>query len=106
MSFVTDEERAARDSRPQHIWTFLSNHCHVLVLLYKEPFARLRDVARDVGITERAVQRIVKDLEDAKVIVKSKQGRRNRYAINTKRRLRHQIESHRTIGELLELLAK
>lgn len=106
MSFVTDEERAARDGRPQHIWTFLSNHCHVLVLLYKEPFARLRDVAHDVGITERAVQRIVKDLEDAKVIVKSKQGRRNRYAINTRSRLRHPLESHRTIGELLELLAK
>ena len=46
-------------------WTFLSNHAHVLLCIAKEPAARLRDLADRVGITERAVQRIVADLEDA-----------------------------------------
>ena len=44
-------------------WTFFSNYGHVLVCLARDNKARLRDVAADVGITERAVQKIVKDLQ-------------------------------------------
>lgn len=85
-------------------WTFLSNHTHVLVCLQREPEATLRDVAERIGITERAVQRLVADLEAAGVLERWRDGRRNRYAIHRQTRLRHPLEAHRTLGELLDLL--
>jgi DNA-binding IscR family transcriptional regulator len=87
-------------------WTFLSNHTHVLVCLHREPELTLRDVAARIGITERAVQRLVADLEAAGVLQRWRDGRRNRYAINGGTRLRHPLEEHRTLGELLELLER
>jgi DNA-binding MarR family transcriptional regulator len=85
-------------------WTFLSNHAHVLILIAADPEVKLRDVALRVGITERAVQRIVADLEAADILARSREGRRNRYAVFTKRPLRHAIEAHRTVGDLLALV--
>ena len=85
-------------------WTFLSNHGHVLVCLARDPEARLRDVALAVGITERAVQKIVSDLEDAGVVERVREGRRNRYRLFLERPLRHPIESHRSIGSLLAMV--
>lgn len=64
----------------------------------------LREVALQVGITERAVQRIIADLEAGGVIEREKIGRQNHYEIRAAQPLRHPIESHRTIGELLALL--
>ncbi len=85
-------------------WTFLSNHAHVLICLYRDPSVRLRDLAFNVGITERAVISIIEDLEDAGILVRSKEGRRNKYKIHESISLRHQLESHKTIGDLLKLL--
>ena len=87
-------------------WTFFSNYGHVLVCLARNREARLRDVALEVGITERAVQKIVRDLQDAGFVTVSKQGRCNRYRINKRKTLRHDLESHCTIGKLLALVAK
>lgn len=86
-------------------WTFFSNHGHVLVCLARNGRARLRDVAMDVGITERAVQKIVKDLQEAGYVHVRKQGRCNRYRINRRKFLRHDLESHCTVGKLLALVA-
>lgn len=85
-------------------WTFLTNHSHVLVCLSQDPFLRLRDIADRVGITERAVQRIVTDLETAGAVQRIKEGRRNRYIVNRELHLRHPIEAHRTIGALIALV--
>ncbi|MBS1200009.1 MAG: IclR-like transcriptional regulator [Proteobacteria bacterium] len=82
-------------------WTFLSNHGHVLICLARDPEARLRDVAVAVGITERAVQKIVSDLEEAGVVERVRDGRRNRYRLFLDKPLRHPIEAHRTVGALL-----
>jgi hypothetical protein len=65
---------------------------------------RLRDVAQLVGITERAVQSIVADLIDSKYLVRERHGRRNSYDVTIDLPLRHPLERHREIGELLELL--
>jgi DNA-binding Lrp family transcriptional regulator len=89
---------------PARHWTFLSNHAHVLVCLAIDPDSRLRDVATAVGITERAVQKIVSDLEEARVIVRERTGRRNSYRLNLDVPLRHPLESHRTVGTLLSLV--
>ena len=85
-------------------WTFLSNHGHVLVCLGQDPGARLRDVAASVGITERAVQNIVHDLEAAGVIARVRSGRRNTYRLNVNVPLRHPLESHRSVGALLGMV--
>ncbi len=85
-------------------WTFLTNHAHVMILLSQHPQMVLREVAIRVGITERAVQRIIADLEAAGYIDVEKVGRQNRYRILETRALRHPIEAHHTIGELLEMV--
>ena len=83
----------------------MSNHTHVLVALSTQPGATLREVAAVVGITERAVQRIVAELEAAGALVKERDGRRNHYRIKRNLKLRHPLEAHRSIGELLDLVA-
>ena len=85
------------------VWTFLTNHSHVLICLAGEPTLRLRDVAARVGITERAVQKIVADLEAAGVLRKIRDGRRNHYEIDSARPLRHPVEAHRSVADLLAL---
>lgn len=82
-------------------FTYLTNHAHVLVALDAEPELRVRDLAVSVGITERAVQRILADLEAEGVVEKERRGRRNAYRLNRKSRLRHPLEGHCTIGGLL-----
>lgn len=85
-------------------WTFLTNHAHVLFCIAQDPEVRLRDVAIRVGITERAVQRIVTDLEEEGYLTVSKEGRRNRYQIQSDRHLRHPIERHRSVQALIEMV--
>jgi len=85
-------------------WTFLSNHGHVLVCLALDPGTRLRDIAAQVGITERAVQKIIGDLVEAGVITRARAGRRNSYHLNVNAPLRHALEAHRTVGSLLTLV--
>jgi predicted ArsR family transcriptional regulator len=85
-----------------HEFTFLTNHSHVLICLAKGEDITLREVAVRVGITERAVLAIVKDLTLAKVLSVSKNGRRNVYRINPQIHLRHPVEQHKTVGDLLK----
>lgn len=85
-------------------WTFLTNHAHVLIALSANPDLVLREVALRVGITERGVHRIVQDLEDDGFIRREKVGRKNHYQVLTEQPLRHRIEAHRTIGDLLKLI--
>lgn len=87
-------------------WTFLSNHSHVLLCIAEDPDVRLRDVAVRVGITERAVQRIVAELEQEGYLSIDKIGRRNRYEVNPDLPLRHPLEDHLAIGALLRVLTK
>lgn len=85
-------------------WTFLTNHAHVLIVLDENPGIVLREVATRVGITERAVQRIIQDLEEGGFIHRTRVGRQNNYEVLAEKPLRHPIESHRKIGDLLDLV--
>lgn len=85
-------------------WTFLSNHGHVLVSLARDPGARTRDVAEAVGITERAVQQIIRDLVEQGYLRKDKVGRRNRYRIVRVAHFRHDLEAHVTLGDFVALV--
>jgi len=85
-------------------WTFFTNHAHVLFVLAQQPDLRLRDVADEVQITERAAQRIVRDLEEAGYLRVEKAGRRNHYVIHTRLSLRHPVEAHCSVADLLQLV--
>jgi len=85
-------------------WTFLTNHSHVLICLARDPRLRLRDLAEQVGITERAVQGIVNDLEAAGCLTRHREGRRNRYEIVADRPMRHSVERQHSVGDLLEAM--
>lgn len=86
-------------------WTFLTNHAHVMLCLYRDPSLRLIDVAQAVGITERATQRIVAELEAEGYLSRHRTGRRNTYTLNLDRPLRHQLESVHRVDELLQALS-
>lgn len=85
-------------------WTFFTNHAHVLFCISEDPDIRMRDVAERVGITERAAQRIVAELEEAGYLEHERIGRRNHYELRHEVPLRHPIETHVTVGDLLDLL--
>ncbi len=95
---------ATQEAPPVTAWTFLTNHSHVLICLARDPASRLRDVALLVGITERAVQRIVADLEAAGIIARTRDGRRNHYEIHRSLPLRHSVEAGCTVGDLLSMI--
>jgi len=84
-------------------WTFFSNNAHVLICLTHTPQPTAREMALQVGITERAVQRILAKLVAAGVVEVKKEGRRNYYELELSQRLRHPLESHKTIGEFIQL---
>ena len=84
-------------------WTFLTNHAHVLLVVRRDPHARLRDIAGAVGVTERAVQLILDDLETAGYVRRTKVGRRNQYDV-LGGPLRHPLESGHAVDDLLDAL--
>jgi hypothetical protein len=84
-------------------WTFLTNHARALTLIAEEPGIRLREIAAHIGITERAAQRIVAELEAADYLTHDKIGRRNRYHILPEAHLRHPLEDDVEVGKLLAL---
>ena len=87
-------------------WTFFTNHAHILLCLSQKSNARLREIADRVGITERAVHKIVSDLEHDGIIVRTREGRRNHYQINTGMPMRHPLEAHCSVGQIIETILK
>lgn len=85
-------------------WTFLTNHAHVLLALHRDPDLRQRDIARLVGITEGAVQRILNELEHTGYLSIERVGRRNHYEVKTDAQLRHPLDAGHTVGEVLNSL--
>lgn len=83
-------------------WNFFTNHAHVLFYLRSHPKVPLRRVALAVGITERAVQRLVAELEEGGYLKRTKVGRQNEYTIEGDAPLRHPLEAHRSVRELLD----
>jgi len=86
-------------------WSFLTNHTHILVCLNRDPMMTVRNLALQVGVTERSVQRILADLEESGVVTRSKDGRRNCYEVDRKFQLRHPLESHHNLADLLKALS-
>ena len=83
-------------------WTFLTNHAQVLLCIAEDPDARIRDIAARVGITERATQRIVTELETDGYLSHSRVGRRNHYRVHTDQPLRHRLTPSLQVETLLK----
>lgn len=82
----------------------MSNHGHILIALSMDPEVKIKDLAARVGITERAVMNILSDLQKTGFIDVTKVGRRNRYLLSHHLPLRHPLESHRLVGDLIRLM--
>jgi len=87
------ESRLAEQPAEVPAWTFLTNHAHVLICIAQNPEVRLAEIARKVGIGERAVHSIVHDIVQAGYVTVSKSGRNNVYEVRLDRPLRHPLEA-------------
>jgi hypothetical protein len=92
------------DPAPTRSWTFLTSHARVLLCIAQDPGIRLREIGERVGITERAAHRIVGELVDAGYLSRERQGRRNRYTINSTVTLPDPVARRKNVGDLLALL--
>jgi hypothetical protein len=85
-------------------WNFLTNHGRALLCIAHDPDVRIRDIAASLGITERRAHGIVTDLTEAGYLIKTKEGRRNRYEVQAHLPIPEPTARERAIGEVLELL--
>jgi len=85
-------------------WKFVTNHALVLAHLAKHPQMTARELSNSIGITERAVRKIIADLETEGYFEKEKEGRRVRYNVNPKLPFRHHTQKDKAIGKLLRAL--
>jgi DNA-binding transcriptional ArsR family regulator len=88
----------------RNTWTFVTNHTRVLTAIARNPWIRIRDLASALDLTERTVQALLSDLEQAGYLTRTREGRRNRYQIDAGGKFRHPAEGDRPIAPLLELL--
>ncbi len=96
----------ARAAGPASSWTFLTNHAHVLICLSQDPDLRVRDLADRVGITERAIHRILTDLTRAGYVSSVRAGRRNRYSLDLGRPMRHPLDRATPVRRLVEVFER
>jgi DNA-binding transcriptional ArsR family regulator len=85
-------------------WSLLTNHARLLLAIEHEPGLRRRDMAERVGITERGIDIILRDLREAGYVTSRREGRRVYYSVVPTKPLRSEIVNHQTVGELLRLL--
>jgi DNA-binding MarR family transcriptional regulator len=85
-------------------WTFLTNHGRVLTYIAKHPQGTTQEIAQEAGITLRAVQKIITELEAGGYIVRHKEGRRNRYSVYSEMPMRHRLEREYAVGDILQAL--
>ena len=85
-------------------WTFVTNHAVVLSYLSHHASITARELAAHVGITERAVRKIINDLESGGYIQKAREGRRVNYSVKADLPLRHRTQKDKSVGELLKVL--
>lgn len=86
-------------------WTFLTPYGHVLLIIAESPKSRVRDVAEQIGLTERATQGILRELVIAGYLHVSKEGRRNVYQVQADLPLRHPRFQHHKVAEMIESLS-
>ena len=85
-------------------WTFLTKHALVLSLIGKHPQITGRELAEDIGTTERQIRKVIADLHADGYIKKEKVGRGLKYNVNNDLKLRHETHQEIAVGDFLAVL--
>lgn len=85
-------------------WKFVTNYALVLCQIAQQPRITIRELSMTIGITEKAIHRIITDLETGGYVTKIREGRRLRYRINPDLCLRDEMLQDKAVGDLLEML--
>jgi DNA-binding MarR family transcriptional regulator len=85
-------------------WAFLTSHGFVLLEVARNPDATVREIAGRAGVTERQAHRVLSDLVDAGYLLRERVGRRNRYRVLSRQRMRHASVDMHPVADLLEAL--
>jgi predicted ArsR family transcriptional regulator len=89
---------------PRPGWTFITSHALVLLSVERRPDATVRELAAEVGLTERQVHRVLGDLAADGYIRRRRVGRQNHYTVDRSRPMRDTPDMKQEIGELLATL--
>jgi len=92
------------DQFPTRSWTFITNHAQVLLAVAQNPDLRVREIAEDVGITERYAYRLLRDLQDAGYVDRVRHGRCNVYRVNSDLPLGDPVVEPQSVSEMLRLI--
>ena len=76
----------------------------VLSYIFHNPTHTAREIADQVGVTERTTLKMISDLEAAGYVERRKIGRGNLYRVNSALPLRHDTKRHILVSGLLEAL--
>jgi hypothetical protein len=79
----------------------LTSHGQVLFHVAAYPDATIPQIARTLGLSERRVGVILRDLKEDGMLRVTRIGRRNRYDVNAQARFRHPSLAHVQLSELL-----
>ncbi len=90
------------EAKPE--WTIFSSHGIVLLYIAAQPDATLRVLSDSLGLTERQISRILKDLISAGMVEVERVGRRNVYQVNTAACLRHPEYAHIRVESLVQAI--
>jgi predicted transcriptional regulator len=85
-------------------WTFLSIHGRVLAYITKHPQKTIQSISHEVGLSIRAVQIIIDELEEQGYMERQKVGRCNQYVIHPEMPMRHRFDRQHTVGDVLEAI--
>src|SRR5712691_10334913 len=97
--FLNSNERQPAEADAVSHCPFLTNHSLVLLCVANSPEARVRDIAETVGITERATQTILSDLDHHGYLERTRLGRRNHYKVCRIAMLRQPLVDGSTVGD-------
>ena len=101
-----DPKKISRHGEYEKPWTFITNHTAVLSLLANRPRITAREIAQEVGITERRIRTIIGDLDKGGYISKIREGRGVRYRVDLERSMRHKTQQNVTVNHLLSILSE
>ncbi|MFK4066269.1 helix-turn-helix transcriptional regulator [Streptomyces sp. NPDC029674] len=85
-------------------WTFVTHHTRVLLIIARDPTARIQDIATACQVSDRTAQTLVSDLETAGYLSREREGRRTRYTLHLDGPFRHPLLAGHSLRALLDLL--
>lgn len=86
-------------------WSLMSSHGVVLFYIAAHPESTMREMSATLGLTERRVAQLVRDLSESDLLTINRTGRRNTYSVNAEAPFRHPTLRHVTLGQFGKLLS-